>query len=139
MKKILALLIASTTFLNAQTINSSLTACYPFQGNSQNYASSGSALNGITSNISYTTGHSGIGSTAVHFAGDTSSHVQLPSNTLIKSKKISISGWFYADNIQDSYVIYTPNNCSSNDEAYSLVYKTNAFLAEIASGTTCAR
>jgi hypothetical protein len=140
MRTLLAILIFSANFSNAQNLSNQLSACYPFEGNAQNFAPSGAVLNGMATGVTYTTGHTGTGSKSIHFAGDTNSHVQVASNVLIKPKQISVSGWFYADNVQDSYVIYASNNCSANDEAYSLVYKVNAFMAEIASGSSgCAR
>jgi hypothetical protein len=134
MNKLIIFFFGYMGALSAQNLSSQLTACYPFDGNSQNAAVTGTTLDGVVSNVSYGVGHTGTVNTAIQFAGNTGSYVKLPSNSLIKPNQVSVSGWYYSDLVQDTYVIYTANSCSSNDEAYSLVYKSNCFLAEIASG-----
>lgn len=133
MKIIIGIFFGLIGMLSAQTLNTQLKACYPFDGDAQNYASSANLLNGTTSSVTYTLGHGGTSNSAIHFDGTLSSYMTIPSDTMVKPKQLSVSGWFYADTIQNSYVIYTSNNCVNNDEAYALTYINNQFMAEMAS------
>lgn len=140
MKKILLALLLINVSARGQNLNSQLRTCYPFDGNTQNYAVSGSVLNGSSSNVGFSTGHTGANSTALHLNGSVASYVSLPSHNFIKAQQVSVSAWYYADTIQDSYLIFTANNCGFNDEAYALVYKVNSFMTEMASGVNgCSR
>lgn len=133
MKWMMVVLCSVFGAVTAQTLNTQLKACYPFDGDAQNYASTSSLLDGTTSSVTYTIGHSGAPNSAIHFDGHLNSYLTIPSDVNVKPKQLSVSGWFYADTIQNSYVVYTSNNCVSNDEAFALTYINNQFMAEMAS------
>jgi PKD repeat protein len=123
MKKIFTLFFAFYAVLvSSQNVANGLQACYPLDNNAQNYASTGSALNGTLVNVTSTTGHVGNSNTAYRLNGTVGSYIELPDHPGIKSDSVFFSGWFRLDTLpQLQYLIYTTNGCVSNFEAYSLV------------------
>src|SRR5690349_20154126 len=60
MKKIVCLILCACSVpALAQNLTKGLQACYPLDNNAQNYAPTGSSLDGTLSNVTNTTGHSG--------------------------------------------------------------------------------
>lgn len=128
MKKIFTLFFILCVILaGSQNLANSLQACYPFDGNSQNYASSGSSLDGTLTNVASTSGHTGNANTAYSLNGTIGSYIELPDNPHLKSDSVFFSGWFRIDSLPNlnaspslEYMVYTSNGCTSNFEAYSL-------------------
>jgi PKD repeat protein len=108
------------SFYEAQNLLTGLQACYPLDGNTNNYASTGASLNGTPVNVTLTLGHA---ATAYSFSGDTTSYITLPSDSRIRpATELTFSGWIYIGALpSQQYVVYTKNNCSFNFEGYSLV------------------
>ncbi len=128
MKNIFTLLfIVYAGLASSQSLLSGLKACYPFNGNAQNFAPTGPALNGAVSNVFNTTGHTGVANTAYRLTGNVGSYIELPDHPGLKNDSVFFSGWFRIDSLPPSqnlsglqYLVYTTNGCLSNFEAYSL-------------------
>jgi hypothetical protein len=122
MKKVLTLFfITCTTVVISQNLANGLQACYPFDNNAQNYASTGSTLNGTLVNVTSTTGHAGFSNTAYSLNGTVGSYIELPDKPGLKSDSLFFSGWFRIDSLPNlQYLVYTYNGCFSNFEAYCL-------------------
>jgi PKD repeat protein len=122
MKKIFTLFfIAYTTLVNSQNLTNGLQACYPFNNNAQNFATTGSALDGNLVNVTSTTGHTGGSNTAYKLNGTVASYVELPDQPGLKSDSVFFSGWFRIDSLPYlQYLVYTYNGCLANFEAYSV-------------------
>jgi len=123
MKKcIILFLISLAAFSQAQSLVTGLQACYPFNGNANNYASTGPLLNGITSNVVQAAGHTNAVNSAYSLNGTTYSYIELPDHPGLKSDSVFFSGWFYIDSLAyEQYLVYSKNTCSYNFEAYSLI------------------
>jgi hypothetical protein len=113
--------------LASQNLSNGLKACYAFNNNAQNSASTGAALNGTIVGASATTGHTGSVNTAYSVNGSVNSYIVLPDDPWLKNDSVFFSGWFRIDSIPPpatfpsiSYLVYTSNGCISNFEAYSL-------------------
>jgi PKD repeat protein len=123
MKKILTLFFISyVALVNSQNLTSGLQACYPLNNTAQNYASTGSSLDGNLVNATSINGHSGNPNTAYSLNGTTGSYIELPDHPGLKSDSVFFSGWFRIDSILNplQYLVYTYNGCVSNFEAYAL-------------------
>jgi PKD repeat protein len=128
MKKIFTLVFSAYVGLaSSQNPANGLQACYPMDNNAQNYASTGSPLNGTLINVTSTTGHTGSSNTAYSLNGTVGSYIELPDNPGLKSDSVFFSGWFRIDSLPSpqylsglQYLVYTSNGCISNFEAYSL-------------------
>jgi hypothetical protein len=144
MKKLL--IIASLGFaLNGHSqLNVNLQGCYPMDCDSaQNYAPTGSTLNGIISNVTCANGHTGVSNTSYQFAGNTTSYIKLPASTLLKPTAITVAGWYYVDPTtvtNGAYVVFTKNSCTSNQEAYAMCVSGGKFIVAKASlAQSCSR
>lgn len=116
-----ALLLAGSYCLQAQNLQNGLQACYPLDCNADNLAQPGAILNGVTSNVTCTTGVGNVANTAYNFSGATNSYIQLPNNSLIKPNAVSFSGWVKFDvNNQSHTIVFAKNVCSAFYEGYSL-------------------
>lgn len=127
MKKIFILFFVSCALLSAsQNLTNKLQACYPFNNNAQNFAATGSPLNGTLTNVGSTTGHTGSSNSAYRLNGSVGSYIELPDHPGLKSDSVFFSGWFRIDSLPGinfpnlEYLVYTSNGCTSNFEAYSL-------------------
>jgi len=126
MKKLVLLL--SMGILNtasAQNLLTGLQACYPMDCTAQNFASTGSVLNGTAVNLTCATGHNGQPGTAYQFGGANNTYFRVPGSAQTRPMdSLTVSGWFYVDSnpatLAEQYLVYTRNNCGSNYEAFAL-------------------
>jgi len=85
MKKILFLAMFGFALNSQSQLNLNLEGCYPLDCDSaKNYAPPGSTLDGSIFNVSCTSGHQGVASTAYQFAGNNTSYITLPASPLLK-------------------------------------------------------
>lgn len=142
-KTIIGLLfLTALNHLQAQNLQYGLQACYPLDCNTDNYAASGSIMNGTGFNVSCTTGVSGVANTAYAFTGATNSYIQLPNSSLIKTNNsMSFSGWVRFNNTSNSqYIVFAQNSCFSYFEGYALlgaVVGSNFRLTVVKSSSAC--
>jgi len=122
MKKLLLISLISFAGLNqAQNLLNGLQACYPLDGNANNSAATGSALNGTLVGVSSANGHTGQANTAYSLNGSVSSYIVLPDHSGLKSNHMFFTGWFNFNSLSSNqYMVYTKNTCFNNFEAYAL-------------------
>ncbi len=147
-KKLLGLILFFlSSFLSAQiNLTSSLTACYPLNGNANEPINN---LNGVLSAVTPTLDRFGTPNSAYYFNGTASNFIELPDNPLIKpTNGVSFSCWVKPSVAIDQYVIFTRNPATSTFEAYEMsvttqfgapkfrVRKGNGSSTAIADGTT---
>lgn len=122
MKKLLTLAMLSLSSLTySQNLLNGLQACYPLDGNANNSAATGSALNGTLVGVSPANGHSGQPNTAYSLNGSVSSYIVLPDHPGLKSNNMFFTGWFKFNSLtSNQYMVYTKNTCFNNFEAYAL-------------------
>ena len=111
-----------------QNLLTNLSACYPLNCDNA-MDSSPNGLNGtINGNVTCTTGHLGANSSAYQFGGTVADYIALPNNPLLKPASVlTISGWFFVNTSSSNQVlVYSNNGCSSNFDAYSLVWDGSA-------------
>lgn len=139
MKKLTTLILASALQcgMAQTTLLTNLQGCYPLDCDrvANQVLANNPLLNGTEFNVTCTTGHTGVPGTAYQFAGNSSSRIELPDNVLLKPTAISFSGWFRLDNLNPSYLVFTKNPCSTNQEAYSLGCNASGFSLAKASGS----
>lgn len=137
-----SILLFTSSFINSQTLSTSLTACYSFLGNSNDPIS---GLNGTLSAVTPTVDRFNVANSAYRFNGVNNSYIELPDNPLLKpSNAISISCWIKPLILTTQYVVFTKNPYSTNHEAYALVViggkvrvqKSNGTTSNIADGTS---
>jgi hypothetical protein len=127
---------------NAQlTLSSSLTACYSFNGNTNDVINN---LTGVQNSLSYTNNRFNQANSALLFGGTTSSFLQLPNSPLLRpANAISFSAWVKTTSTssQYQYILFTNNNCSSFHEGYAFLLMSNgnnAFnIQAVKSDNTC--
>ncbi len=139
MKKLTTLILASALQcgMAQTTLLTNLQACYPLDCDRviNQVPVNNPLLNGTEFNVTCDTGHTGVLNTAYHFAGNSTSRIELPDNVLLKPTAISFSGWFKLDNFNSSYLVFTKNPCWVNQEAYSLGCGAGGFSIAKASGS----
>lgn len=116
MKKNFTLIIIISIFFsaNAQNINDSLIAHYPFNSNAQDI--SGNGNNGTVNGATLTTDRFGLTNSAYLFDG-LNDYIQVANNsTLDLDKNFTISFWFYQDSfISTGYRIVDKNTAGLGD------------------------
>ena len=134
-------LVATTA---AQTLNTSLTACYDLNANASE------PINNLTGTVSVATAtvdRFNNPASALRFNGTTNCYVQLPDNPLIKpASALSFALWVRPEATTGGmHIVYTKNNQSSNFEAYQFeifngtvfrLNKANSTLNDIVLSTT---
>lgn len=126
MKKLFFLLsIGILNTASAQNLLTGLQACYPMDCTAQNFASTGTVLNGTPVNLTCDTGHNGQPGTAYRFGGASNSYFRVPGSAQTRPvDSLTVSAWVYVDSDpatqKEQYLVYTKNNCSSNWEAFAL-------------------
>lgn len=131
MKKILLFsFIAILTFSRSGYAQSSvgLIAHWPFSGNAND--SSVNGHNGMMHNVTPAAGVNGVPGTAIQFAGDSSSYINVPNSTAFNLDSFSICAWlkptgFYNDTCQTSMILSRGDDQASGH--YSLLLFDNAF------------
>jgi hypothetical protein len=105
-----------------QGLLNNLMACYPLNCNAINSATTGAALDGTPIGVNCVTGHTGAPNTAMNFAGNPGSYIQLPNDYRIKPDTISFSAWVKFGSVAvDQYIVFAHNTCTSFHEGYALV------------------
>lgn len=126
MKKIASVcLLLNTFFVAAQSLTTSLTACYSLDGNANDPINS---LNGtLGSAVTLTVNRFNNPNSAYSFNGTSSSYIELPNTPLLKpADAISFSVWLKPNLNPGSHIIYTKNNQNSNFEAFMLCAYINS-------------
>ncbi|MBL7901932.1 MAG: T9SS type A sorting domain-containing protein [Bacteroidia bacterium] len=105
--------------LQAQVnLNSSLTACYPLNGNAMENINS---LNGTLSLVTSTIDRFGNSNSAYAFSGDSTSFIELPNSPLLKANAVSFSAWVRFNQLNTvQYIVFTHNGCFNYHEGYML-------------------
>jgi hypothetical protein len=102
-----------------------LAACYPLDCDVNNYAATGSALDGTVSSgspiVVCVPGHTSVPNTAYELVLSPSSYLELPNHPLLKASQVSFSGWIRFSSVSaDQNVVFTGNGCGSFNEGYNL-------------------
>ncbi|MBL7933780.1 MAG: T9SS type A sorting domain-containing protein [Bacteroidia bacterium] len=102
-----------------------LQACYPLNCNVWNYAPTTSSvpppLNGTPYNVQCDTGHVNDLYGSYKFTGSTTSYIELPNDSRIKSNSLSFSCWVKLDALNSlQYIVFAKNTCVSWFEGYAL-------------------
>jgi hypothetical protein len=145
MKKVLYIILSCVTIgTSAQSLTTSLTACYELNGNAAEPVNN---LTGTVSVATATVDQFNNPSAALRFNGTTSSYIQLPDDPLIKpASALSFALWVRPEVVAGGmHIVYTKNNQSSNFEAYQFeifngtvfrLNKANSTLNDIVLSTT---
>lgn len=122
------------------SLSTSLTACYALDANANDPISS---LTGTLSAVTPTVNRFSQPNTAMAFNGTTTSFIQLPNNSLLKSNAVSFSGWAKTNSLNTpyQYIVFTTNGCFSYYEGYEMAFQnvsTNAYRLQVAkSNSSC--
>lgn len=121
MKNLILVLVLLTSLVKSQVnLNSSLTACYAFNGSAVEPVN---GLTGTLSAVTATVDRFSNSNSAYAFSGTTSSYIQLPGNSFLKpANGLTFSAWLKPGTLSSpEYVVFTKNNASSNFESFALV------------------
>lgn len=118
------LLIATFTGFAQSTLNTSLTACYPLNGNASEAINN---LTGTLSAVTTTVDRFNNPGSAMAFNGTAASYIELPNSPLLKSPVVAASCWVRLNSDTDSHImIYVHNGCSVYYEGYQLAFTNEA-------------
>lgn len=121
LKYLIILIIGlSNNLFYAQTLSTSLTACYALNANGTEPINN---LTGTLSAVTATVDRFSNANSAIHFNGNAGSFIALPNSPLLKSTNaVSFSAWVRLDNItQPHYIVFAHNTCASYHEGYTLI------------------
>lgn len=128
MRKLFTLIVLFITCLSANAqLTNGLVAHWNFNGTVNDF--SGNSLNGTPTNITYTTGKTGVANTAADFNG-TSSVINVPYDSKMNVTQFSVCAIvkfddFYAGSCQHSMILQRGTNISNG--SYSLSIFENAY------------
>jgi hypothetical protein len=130
MKKLLlfCVLALGCAFTGNAQLTPGLIACYPLNQGIATDEING--LDGIEHDISSAQGHNGTVNGASSFTGLSTSYVELPDTSLLKTPSLSISLWVKPISGASAYVAFTSNNAVSNFEGFAIVYHQSMFRVD---------
>src|SRR5688572_280419 len=116
----LIVILSTCGVFSAQTLTTSISACYDFNGNAQDLAS---ALHGTVYASTLTAGHTNVPNSAYLFNGTPGSYIQLPNDPLLKNTNaMSFVGWVKVNNfLANDHIVFTRNTQTSNFAAYNFM------------------